>query len=102
MRSRLRVASAFLTAAIICTAAPASAHPQRIVVRSPAGARAVIGRSPFRITFLDSRGHVVLREVASTPVPFLVPPVTQNEFGRVGTPPPTLYAPLSFLVGTHA
>jgi alpha-glucosidase len=73
-----------------------------IIVRSHGGARAVITRSPFSITFRDARGRTVLREVARAPAPFPVPPVTQNEFGTIGPPPPSLYAPLSFLVGKQS
>jgi alpha-glucosidase (family GH31 glycosyl hydrolase) len=61
-----------------------------------------VTRAPFGIRFLDSGGRTVLREAASSPIPFPVPPAPQLEFGTISPPPPTLYAPLTFLVGSHS
>ena len=88
----------------------------QIIVTAPSGAHAVINRDPFGLTIVDSTGRTVLREVAgsSTPVatgpivggrvdpPTAVPPTSQAEFGTIGPPPPTRYAPLSFLVGDQS
>ncbi|MFL5823923.1 MAG: TIM-barrel domain-containing protein [Solirubrobacteraceae bacterium] len=106
MPGRAWVASALVIGALVIGAGPAtaatvSAHVRPIVVRVAGGAVAVITRSPFRISFLTARGQVVLREAASASAPFPVPPVSQSEFGTIGPPPPTLYAPMSFLVGTE-
>ena len=77
--------------------------PQQITVTSPGGARAVVTRQPFGLTIVNSRGQTVLSEVApGTPVlPMPVSPAPQSEFGSIGPPPPSLYAPLSFLVGSQ-
>jgi hypothetical protein len=79
-----------------------SIRSQEITVSTRTGAKAVITRSPFRITFFDRRGHVVLQEASPSSAPFPVPPATQNEFGTVTPPPPVLYSPLSFLVGQQS
>ncbi len=82
---------------------------------APSGAKAFIDRNPFGLTIVDATGRTVLREVAgaATPVagttlggrldpPTAVPPSSQAEFGTIGPPPPTRYAPLSFLVGSQS
>lgn len=74
----------------------------QIVVRTPGGTAAVINRAPFGIRFLDSSGRTVLQEVNSAPLPFPVAPVPQLEFGTISPAVPTLYAPMTFLVGTHS
>lgn len=97
---------------------------QRIAVIAN-GARAVIARAPFRITFQNADGGSVLAEVASPPAPLptLVPPAPQSvsppALGGVTLPSlaqipasplpapttvqdsPTRYAPLAFLVGVE-
>ena len=82
---------------------PAGVHlgAGRIVVTAPSGARAIVNRVPFGITFVDARGHSVLRELPATATPFPVAPVPQLEFGSITPAPATLYAPLSFLVGAQ-
>ena len=74
----------------------------RIVVTAPSGARAIIDRVPFGITFVDARGHTVLSEVPATATRFPAAPIPQLEFGSISPAPPTLYAPLSFLVGAQS
>jgi sulfoquinovosidase len=81
--------------------------PRQIVVTAPSGARAIVDRAPFGLAFIDSGGRTVLREVPAPggPVgaaPTPIPPTSQSEFGTIGPPPPTVYAPLSFLVGRQA
>ena len=44
----------------------------------------------------------MLREVAPGAPAQLVAPVPQLEFGIIGAPPPTVYAPFAFLVGRHS
>lgn len=75
--------------------------PRRMVVVAPGGARAIVTRAPFGLRFLNASGATVLREVraAAIPAPMPIAPASQLEFGTIGTPGRTLYAPLSFLVG---
>ncbi len=80
---------------------PVQITGSQIVVAVPSGARAIINRSPFGLRFLDASGHTTLNEVPSTATPMPVAPDSQAEFGTIGPPPPTLYAPLSFLVGAE-
>jgi sulfoquinovosidase len=77
-----------------------SEDAQHVVVSTPGGARAVVDRSPFRLSVLDASGRTVLAEQPRSQDVLPVPPVTQSEFGTIGPPPPALYGPLSFLVGT--
>lgn len=122
LRRALRVASDLIALAggglLVLAGLPASAGalgsrtavdlgPSQIVVTAPNGARAIISRAPFGLVFVDSSGRAVLREVpapggllGSAPQP--IPPTPQSEFGTIGTPPPTVYAPLTFLVGSQA
>lgn len=85
--------------------AGAAAEPverDRIVVRSH-GVRVVITRDPFRMVFIDARGRRVLSEVANTDQPpLVVPPVPDPlPLGVDGVAGPTLYAPLTFLLGAE-
>jgi alpha-D-xyloside xylohydrolase len=65
------------------------------------GATARIDFEPFRISFADGRGRTVLRELAGRAgAEREVPAVPRSQFGAPDPPPPTLYAPLSFLVGS--
>ena len=75
-----------------------------IVITAPSGARATVDRSPFGLTVANASGHTVLREVpapAGLSLPTAVAPSPQLEFGTIGPPPATRYAPLSFLVGSQ-
>jgi len=70
---------------------------EQIVVEGP-GASAVITRAPFGVAFRDAAGHTVLSELASNAGPLEVSPALP---GSPAEPTgPTLYAPMSFLVGT--
>src|SRR5437879_5930289 len=97
---------ALALAALSLTAAPAGATvtitPRQIVVTAPGGARAVASRTPFGLSFADASGRTVLEEVAATGTPTVVPPAPQSEFATIGAPPPALYAPLGFLVGSQS
>ncbi len=74
-----------------------------VVVGTRAGQRALITRSPFRLAFEDSHGRRVLSEIGGANGSTLVePPAPQIEFGSQTPSPPSLYAPLAFVVGTHA
>jgi alpha-glucosidase len=73
-----------------------------VVVSAPR-ASAVIARDPFRLSVREASGEVALAEVPnSLPGPMLVPPtVDPVPPGVDNESTPTLYAPLSFLVGTE-
>jgi sulfoquinovosidase len=81
------------------TAAMAGPASGRIVVRA-ADATAVINRHPFRLQIEGARGNRVLREVkrgaAALVTTTTIDPVAPGMDSRSA---PTLYAPLSFLVG---
>ncbi len=62
----------------------------------------MVNRIPFGLRFLDSGGHTVLGETASSALPFPVAATPQLEFGTISPAAPVLYAPLSFLVGTQS
>lgn len=99
-----------VAAVALLLAAPASASsrpgadvqikPGRVIVAVP-GARVTVNRSPVRISFADGSGRTVLEGLPGRPgASQVVPPATQSQFGSQGTPPPSLYAPLTFLVGS--
>jgi alpha-glucosidase len=76
---------------------------QRIAVTAKA-ARAVIERRPFNLRIQDGKGHRVLREVDGAGAAPLSTPPTIDPFppGVDNPSAPTLYAPLSFLVGSES
>jgi alpha-glucosidase len=90
------LASAFL----LLTAAPAGAADIE-VVSAPGTGKVVVERDPLRISFLDSSGHPVLRQTGPAGGFGVVPPIAEVQFGTSTAPPPALYAPFAFLVGTH-
>ncbi len=92
------------TAAASPSAAGASVRitPERVVVSTPAGSKAVVDRGRARIYFVDGDGHRVLGEVSPRGGPQVVPPVPHIQFGAQTPPPPTRYTALGFLVGTQA
>lgn len=74
--------------------------PESAVIEVP-GASARIGFDPFRIGFADGDGRTVLRGLRGRDgAERAIPAVPRSQFGVLGPPPPTLYAPLSFLVGS--
>ncbi len=74
----------------------------RIVVQG-SGAGAVIKRDPLQISYRDGSRRTVLRGLAgSRGAAQLVPTLPRPQFAASGPPPPTLYRPLAFLVGTHS
>jgi alpha-glucosidase (family GH31 glycosyl hydrolase) len=90
-------------AAAVTLATPAVADvrigDRQIVVDGP-GARAVIDRSPFRVSYQDDAGRPVLRQVENTaPAPFPVAAVSPEPFSYGKLDRNTLYAPLTFTVG---
>jgi alpha-glucosidase len=86
-------------AAVSSARASVAISPHRVVIMTRSGARAIVSRAPFGMRLMDSRGRVVLSEVASASRPIVIAPHSQLEFGTIGAPAPTLYAPMSFLVG---
>jgi sulfoquinovosidase len=95
-------AALVLMTGVSAAAAATQISPGQMVVTTPGGARAVISRAPFGLSFVDSSGRTVLREVATATAPAVVPATTQAEFAVVSQPPPVLYAPLGFLVGSQS
>ena len=66
-------------------------------------ARAVIDRHPFNLRILDSRGHLVLKEVKGGAGVLETPPTSDPVApGFDSRNAATLYAPFSFLVGTES
>jgi alpha-glucosidase len=86
-------------AAASCADASVAISPHSVVIVTRSGARAIVNRVPFGLRLVDSRGRVVLSEVARARKPIVIAPHSQLEFGTIGAPAPTLYAPMSFLVG---
>jgi alpha-glucosidase (family GH31 glycosyl hydrolase) len=104
--SILAVLAAIATASVAGPVADAAQAPVTVRVRPGSvyvgtpGASATIERDPVRISFANAAGRTVLRGMAGNETASqAVPPVPRPQFGSQGTPPPTLYAPLNFLVG---
>jgi alpha-glucosidase (family GH31 glycosyl hydrolase) len=95
-------AAAALSAGASTAGAAAVIGPKQIVIQAPGGARAVVSRAPFGVSFVDASGRTVLQETPATSIPAVAPPTPQAEFGALGMPPPALYAPLGFLVGSQS
>jgi sulfoquinovosidase len=83
------------------TAAPASDTP---LVVDAGGARVVVEQSPFRLSVTDGDGRRVLTEVGHADAGSLPEPATTDPVrsGSDNQDTPTLYSPLSFLVGTES
>ena len=99
--SGLCVGAVFLLAGPAANSALARPKGGRIVVDAP-GARAVVKRHPFSLRIEDGRGNRVLSEVrGGSPLntPPTLDPVAPGADSRDA---PTLYAPLSFLVGEES
>lgn len=104
MRWRAAIVVPLVFAAVLAGGAgPAIASvsigPQQIVVQGD-GAGAVIARDPLRIGFTDGGGRTVLAEVAPGAGPLTLPDPMPGSAAEPGGP--TLYAPLSFLVGSDS
>ena len=111
MTAVLRSTAALAAAALALTlaplaaadgAAPAAAADGPVVVDA-GGARVVVEQSPFRLSVTDADGQPVLREVAHPDVDTVPEPVTNDPLGTGvdNQDTTTLYAPLSFLVGSE-
>src|SRR3954462_10375462 len=74
----------------------------RVVGTTAAGTSVTVTRSPLRVSFADSAGRTVLAQLPAAGDSTGGPPVPQAQFGGIGPPPPALYAPLTFLVGSHS
>ena len=99
-------ATAGVIALPLALAAPASAastiQDSRATV-TVSGASARISFDPLRISYADGHGQTVLRSLPGRAgAKRTVPPEPRSQFGAPDPPPPTLYAPLSFLVGSAA
>jgi alpha-glucosidase len=90
-----------LAAAVAWLVCVAPAHAADLTLSSPGVGRAVVARDPLRISFTDTSGRTVLRQVAPPGGLGVVPPVPENQFATQSAPPPALYSPFAFLVGTH-
>jgi sulfoquinovosidase len=90
--------AAIAFAALAC-AAPAQAAD--LTLSSAGAGRVVVARDPLRISFADGAGRTVLRQMTPSGGLGVVPPVPENQYGTQSPPPPALYAPFPFLVGTH-
>src|SRR5437667_5365606 len=88
-----------IACALIVWAAPAQAAT--VTLTAPGAGRVSVERDPLRISYLDPSGRTVLRQVSPAGGLGLVPPVPENQFGTQSSPPPALYAPFAFLVGSH-
>ena len=91
-----------LIAAVVGLTAAAPATAVEPIVVEGEGARALIERSPLRISFQDERGRIVLRQARGSgplPAPPLVDPLPGGADPLDG---PALYAPFQFLVGMSA
>jgi alpha-glucosidase len=98
-------ALALVLAGSLLSAADAAAAvdigPSRITVSGDA-AGAIITREPLNVSFTDGSGRTVLSQVTGVAGVQVVPPVVRPQFATQGTPPSTLYAPFTFLVGTSS
>lgn len=105
LRTPAALAAAATAAALLpfLPSSPAAARADDPVVVDAGGARVVVERSPFRLTVTDRAGHTVLSEVAHPETDTVVEPVTTDPLppGVDNQDTTTLYAPLSFLVGTE-
>ena len=95
------VAAVGVSGALTSTASAAvEIDAKRIVVETEAG-RAVVDRAPFRLTFENARGEVLLREVGARRRDPVDLPLTDDPepFAVERKPDNATYAPLSFEVG---
>src|SRR4051812_20004478 len=104
MGSRAVVALATVAVALPPSSAGAAVQigPDQGVVTTGAGASVTATPSPLRLSFAGSSGRTA---PAPPPAPgdsMPVAPVPQSQFGTIGPPPPSLYAPFTFLVGSHS
>ena len=110
MVGRRGVQACWAVAAVLVTFAIASqggralarTSDHRITVSAPE-ARAVIRQHPFNLRIEDGSGRRVLREVQGGSPPLQTPPTVDPAAPGFDSPSaPTLYAPLSFLVGSES
>src|SRR4051794_36802266 len=87
--------------ALACLGCAAPAHAANLTLTSAGAGRVTVQRDPPRISFADPSGRTVLRQTSPAGGLGVVPPVPENQFGTQSSPPPALYAPFPFLVGTH-
>src|SRR3954451_10784687 len=101
-RAVVVLAAAGVAAPASSAAAAGQIDAERVVVTTAAGTRATVTRTPLRIAFADSSGRTVLAQLPGTADSMPVAPLPQSHFGTIAPPPPSLYAPLTFLVGSHS
>jgi len=101
--SVLALSLAPLATVVAPPASAVSARADDSLVVDAGGARVVVSHDPFRLRITDGTGRTVLREVPHAAVDTLVDPGTTDpvESGSDNQDTPTLYSPLSFLVGTE-
>jgi alpha-glucosidase (family GH31 glycosyl hydrolase) len=97
---RKLLASAMAVVALVC-AAPASAKPADTVLPGPGGTKVVVAGDPLRISFVDAAGRAVLRQAQPAGGFGIVPPIAEVQYGTLSPPPPAVYSPFPFLVGSH-
>ena len=110
MAGRRAMKTGSAMAAVLLAAAIAGHHdealgrtPSRFITVAAPQARAVIQRQPFNLRIEDADARRVLREVKGGALPLETPStIDPAEPGFDGRDAPTLYAPLSFLVGTES
>src|SRR4051794_24848347 len=100
----MRRASAVLLAVL---AAPSGAHAAvdvgagSVTVATGQGSKVVVQRDPLAFTFYGAGGRAVLRSVEAAGDTAAALPLPHSQFGEQNAPPQTLYAPLTFLVGSQ-
>ena len=98
--ARIPALAALALVAFAC--APPARAATDLAASAPGGARVTIERNPLRVSFVDASGRTVLRQAAPAGGSAIVAPAPEVQFGTQGPPPPALYAPFAFLVGSHS
>jgi alpha-glucosidase (family GH31 glycosyl hydrolase) len=93
-----RLVTASLLALPLAVAAPAQAAD---TVSGPGGARVVVQRNPLRVSFVGASGRTVLQQAQPAGGFGIVPPLPEQQYGTQSAPPPAVYAPFAFLVGSY-
>ena len=75
-----------------------------LIFASPAHAaspKVVVKRDPLRISFVNASGRTVLSQAQPAGGFGIVPPIPEVQYGTQSAPPPAVYAPFTFLVGSY-
>lgn len=102
--AQLRLLLALLAVAATATAAAAvPAHAAgSVAVAGAGGSKVVVERDPLRVSFADASGRTVLSQAQPAGGLTLFPPIAEVQYGTLSPPPPALYSPFAFLVGSHS